>query len=253
MTGTAQTAVALDCHRQTRGGPSSLTAPGSEKVLEAGKGWMPASGKGGCPSYLGEVAGCQRAAVRMDRRKQSQEAFRCLSFPDRGNGSTLPVAPARSLESESHAVPGAFSGQEVACRSPPPHHPSSQTPGEDPTPFGQTPCTWPPTGSWLLRPPRGMLQAPGRHRCLAAPCQLLLIAATAAAAALQSAQGATGRGHLGPPRRIVGSVPLATLLHHGTEGGDAQGIVGIVVLRLSPPSVPRTALRVSSNMRAGRA
>ena len=58
---------------------------------------MPASGKGGCPSHLGEVAGCQRAAVRKDRRKQSQEAFRCLSFPDRGNGSTLPVAPARSL------------------------------------------------------------------------------------------------------------------------------------------------------------
>ena len=79
---------------------------------------MPASGKGGCPSHLGEVAGCQRAAVRKDRRKQSQEAFRCLSFPDRGNGSTLPVAPARSLNLSPAQSPELSQGKKSRASHP---------------------------------------------------------------------------------------------------------------------------------------
>lgn len=57
-----------------------------------------------------------------------------------------------------------------------------------------------PTGPWLLRHARALLQAPGWHRRFAAPCQLLCIAA----AALQVACGATRRGHLEPPQRILG-------------------------------------------------
>lgn len=51
--------------------------------------------------------------------------------------------------------------------------------------------------------PSGAAPSPSRHRCLAAPFQLLFIAA--AAAALQITHGAAGCRHLEAPQRIVGN------------------------------------------------
>lgn len=57
-----------------------------------GYGWRPVYRKRAVAVILEEVAGYQSAAVTMDQRKQSQKTFKCFSFPDWDNGTTLPLA-----------------------------------------------------------------------------------------------------------------------------------------------------------------
>lgn len=127
--------------------------------------------------------------------------------------TTSPGALGRVPKSPSHQPPSRPRGRAYALR-----------------PDGSSPA---PTGSVLLRASRALPHAPGRHRRLAAPRQLLGIAA--AAAALRIAHGTSGRRHLEPPQRVVGAPPIGLRLHDPRESGDVRGIVGIVVLRRRPP------------------
>lgn len=194
---------------------------------------MPVSRKRGCPRHLREVAGCQTAAVRKDRRKKSQEAFRCLSFPDWENGSTLPVAPARSL----NVSPTQSLELSRGKKSSPYHglltiHPlrtqmkiprlSARLPEHSLLPAlgfsGPVGC--------CSKPQAGI--AASRHRASSSASLLLLLLS-------KSLRAPLGAAILGHRKGLWGALPLATLLHNRAVDGEARGIVGIVVLRLSSP------------------
>lgn len=162
--------------------------------------------------------------------------MRGLSFPDWDNETTLPVPPARSLilsptpslelsqrekSSPRHALltihPLRPQGKTLRLSARRPEHSLLPALGFS-GPLGH--CSKPQAGI-----------AASRHRANSSaslPLLLLLLS--------KSLRAPLGAAILSHRRGLWGALLLANFLHSRTEGGEAQGIVGIVVLRLRPSS-----------------
>lgn len=163
----------------------------------------------------------------MGQRKQNQETFRYLNFPDWDNGTTHTAARALTLNSMqsqefSWGEKSSPSGSFLTIHSLRPLRPSARLPEHSRLPaLGFSG----PLGR-CSKPQAGI--AASRHRANSSASLLLVLLLSKS---LTEPLGAVILNHR---KGLWGALPLATPSTTPRESGGAQGMVGIVVLRLRP-------------------